>query len=109
MTVTDADQARVIRLLSQDVAATIGPGYDALIQAWARNARTLRDEPGDYVDKVVEDVQQAFHDRFIDITWPACPFHPNHPLWLHNEQWVCEQTQTPIAPLGGLNRRRNAF
>jgi hypothetical protein len=104
MTVTDADEARVVRLLSHDVAATLGPGYDEAIRNAAAHARTLWHEPSDYVDKVVEDVQQEFHDLFIDTTWPSCPFHPNHPLWLHGEQWVCEQNQTSVAPLGGLRR-----
>lgn len=107
MTVTDADEARVVRLLNQDVAATIGPGYEGSIRYAAANVRSFRDDPDDYVDKVVEDVQQEFHDLFVDTTWPACPFHPNHPLWLHNKQWVCGQTQTPVAPLGGLRRRDN--
>ena len=104
MTVTDSYEARVVRLLSQDVAATLGSGYEGSIRDAAARVRTFRDEPDDYVEKVVEDVQQEFHDLFIDITWPACPFHPNHPLWLHKEQWVCEQTQTPVAPLGSLRR-----
>jgi hypothetical protein len=104
MTVTDADEARVVRLLSQDVAATLAPGYDGSIRYAAANVRTFRDELADYVDKVVEDVQQEFHDLFIDTTWPACPFHPNHPLWLHEGQWVCEQNKTRVAPLGSLRR-----
>jgi hypothetical protein len=34
-----------------------------------------------FADRLVQDVQQALHDEFVDITWPACPHHPNHPLW----------------------------
>ncbi len=104
MPVTDADETRVIQLLSQDVANTLGPGHEDSIRYAAANVRTFRDEPDEYVDKVVEDVQQHFHDLFIDTTWPARPFHPNHPLWLHEEQWVCGQSQTRVAPLGGLAR-----
>lgn len=104
MTVTDADEARVVRLLRQDVIATLGPGYERSIQRAATDARALRDEPDDYVAKVVEDVQQEFHDLFIDTTWPACPYHANHPLWLHDGQWVCELAQRPVAPLGDLGR-----
>ena len=107
MTVTDADETRVLRLLNQDVAATIGPGYEGSILDAGAHVRTRRDDPREYVEKVVEDVQQRFHDLFIDTSWPACPLHANHPLWLHNEQWVCEHTQTPIAPLGDLGRRGN--
>ena len=105
MPVTDVDEARLVQRLRHDVAATIGAGYEDLIQYAAAHLRTFRDDPDDYIDKVVEDVQQEFHDLFIDTTWPACPFHPHHPLWLHNEQWMCEQTQTPVAPLGGLRTR----
>jgi hypothetical protein len=104
MTVTDADEARVVRLVTQDVAATLGSGHERLIQVVAAHVRTFRDEPDDYVDKVVEDVQQKLHDLFIDTTWPACPFHPTHPLWLHDEQWVCERTHRPVAGLGDLVR-----
>src|SRR5262245_22627679 len=58
-----------------------------------------------YIDKVVEEVQQEIHDLFIDTTWPTCPFHPNHPLWLGNGYWVCAQNGVRVAPLGGLNTR----
>jgi hypothetical protein len=105
MTLSDADEARVVRLLSQDVAATLGPGHDEVIRETASRVRTFRDEPADYVDKVVEDVQQAFHDDFVDTTWPSCPTHPNHPLWFHDGHWVCERNHVRVAPLGQLSNR----
>ncbi len=104
MPVTDADEARVVRLLAQDIVATLGPGHENLVRHAAAHARTLRNEPAAYVAKVVEDVQQELHDRFIDTTWPACPMHANHPLWLRDEQWVCESAATTIAALGSLGR-----
>jgi len=75
------DEARVVSLLRGDVEATIGPGHDgAIIEAAARR-RPYADVPARYVRDVVDDVQQYFHDAFVDTTWPACPHHPNHPLW----------------------------
>jgi hypothetical protein len=62
----------------------------------------FRDEPDDYVAKVVEEDQQGFHDLFIDTTWPACPFHSRHPLWLHSGHWTCDQDSVCLAPLGQL-------
>jgi hypothetical protein len=50
-------------------------------------------------------------------TWPACPDHPNHPLWLRSGQedlarrggvllddpvWTCTTTHRPVAELGQL-------
>ena len=101
-TVTDADEAWLVKLLSSDVETTIGPGHDARIQRVAAHVRGLRTEIDDYVAMVVEDVQQEFHDLFIDTSWPSCPFHRNHPLWLHGQHWVCAQNRIPVAPLGRL-------
>jgi len=100
MTVTDADQARVIALLGHDVAATLGPGYDGVIQHAATVVRTFSDDPDDYVDNVVEYVQQELHDLLIDTTWPQCPVHRRHPLSLHDGDWLCEQDRVRAAPPG---------
>ena len=100
--VTDADEARVTRLLGIDVAATLGVAHEGLIREKAAWARQFRDELGAYTEKVVEDVQQYFHDCFIDTTWPRCPIHPNHPLWLHEGHWTCEGDGVIVARLGEL-------
>jgi hypothetical protein len=102
MAITDSDEAEVVRRLCEDVAATLGIGYDAEIREHAARIREFRDERNDYFDKVVEDVQQDFHDLFIHTEWPPCPFHRRHPLWYHDGFWVCEQLGTRIAPLGSL-------
>jgi hypothetical protein len=54
-------------------------------------------------------------DRLV--TWPLCPDHPNHPLWLRSSQenfarrggellddpvWTCTTTRRPVAELGRL-------
>jgi len=55
-----------------------------------------------YVDGVVDDVQQYFHAALVDTTWPACPHHPNHPLWFSDGWWRCERIEQPIVRLGSL-------
>ena len=54
--------------------------------------------------EVVDRFQQDVHDEHWDTTWPACPHHPNHPLWYARDRdaWVCRQTGATVAPLGGL-------
>jgi hypothetical protein len=97
------DEARVVSLLRADVEATIGPGHDeAIIEAAARR-RLYADVPVQYVGDVVDDVQQYFHDAFVDTSWPACPYHPNHPLWFSDGWWRCERIAGPIARLGALS------
>lgn len=100
--VTDADVARLIAVLSQDVEATLGPGHEARVRRVATHIRDLRSNVDEYIEKVVEDVQQELHDLFIDTTWPACPLHRRHPLWLHDGHWTCTESQVPVAPLGQL-------
>jgi hypothetical protein len=107
--VSAEDEAHVVSLLRADVEATIGPGHDdAIIEAAARR-RLYVDNPEQYVGNVVDDVQQFFHDAFVDTTWPACPHHPYHPLWFSNGWWRCERIEEPVARLGalsGLNEER---
>jgi hypothetical protein len=50
----------------------------------------------------VNDVQQYFHDTFVDTTWPACPRHPRHPLWYRAGSWWCVQDGVAVASLGEL-------
>ena len=92
------DEARVIAFLDNDVGATLGGEYAELIRkeaAWQRefanSPNVVRIEVKDYEQRVVEIVQQEFLDSHIDTTWPSCPFHARHPLWVHNRHWVCEQ------------------
>lgn len=47
-------------------------------------------------------MQQEFHDTFVDTTWPHCPAHPNHPLWLEDGAWRCSELGKPAAKLGDL-------
>jgi hypothetical protein len=85
--ITAADEARAVALLSHDVEVTIGAGHANVIRSEASTHRTFFNEPdsidvdsGEYLEKVAEEVQQYFHDCFVDTTWPECPFHRRHPL-----------------------------
>jgi hypothetical protein len=104
--IPDAQFQRIIRLLRADVSATSVRDCDDLIQQEATQARVLVHTATFYEDKVVERVQQRLHDEFIDTTWPACPEHANHPLWLVDGWWRCDVSGTAVAELGRLPRRR---
>ena len=101
-TPTDRDLDRVLQLLRQDVAATVGHEHDPIVAELAANVLTFR-QPSDAAEKVVEDVQQYFHDTFVDTTWPACPRHSHHPLWFRDNSWWCEHDGVAIVPLGKLS------
>jgi hypothetical protein len=102
MTERDRDLDRVIQLLRHDVAATVGHDHESAVVQLAANVLTFR-EASDAAEKVVEDVQQYFHDTFVDTTWPACPRHSRHPLWFRDDAWWCEQDGVAIVPLGKLS------
>jgi hypothetical protein len=102
MPVSESDKARVVELLLLDVEATLGPGHEAAVRSNAERVASFADEPLWYRDKLVEDVQQYFHDCFVNTTWPTCPRHSKHPLWLHEESWYCEHDDAAIAKLGDL-------
>jgi hypothetical protein len=72
------------------------------LEAAARR-RPYADDPAQSVGGVVDDVQHYFHDAFVSTTWPLCPFHRNHPLWLSDEWWRCDRIEEPIARLGALS------
>ena len=102
--VSDTDAARVVRLLLQDLASTVGPGHDSVVEEAAARIRLFTGAAADFEQRVVDDVQQYLHDNFIDTSWPRCPDHPNHPLWYSQGSWYCSR-QGVIAPLGELASR----
>jgi hypothetical protein len=109
------DEARAVALLSNDVEVTLGAGHADVIRSEASTRRTFFNEPDtidvdsdEYLEKVAEEVQQYFHDCFVDTTWPECPFHRRHPLWLHHGSWTCEQLDAPVARLGELRASRDS-
>jgi hypothetical protein len=102
MAVTDTDQERIVRLLSRDLAATVGSGHVDLAARNASRVRQYVDDPNEYVARVVDDTQQDIHDLRIDTTWPTCPRHQRHPLWFHDNAWWCERDRIRVADLGDL-------
>jgi hypothetical protein len=104
--IADVHAQRIIQLLQADVSATVTLNCEAVIVEAATRLRLFEDDPGMYEERVVADVQQTLHDDFIDSTWPACPQHPNHPLWFSGGWWRCVASAMAVAELGRLPRRQ---
>ena len=94
------DLTQVLRLLKRDVASTLGPQHEKLIDEIAADVHELH--AGREGEKVVNDVQQYFHDSSVDATWPACPRHRKHPLWYRDGSWWCVEDGVAVAKLGEL-------
>src|SRR6185436_16828699 len=93
----------------------LGAGQQDAIRREASIRREFFNEPDtvdvdaeEYLTNVAEKLQQYFHDCFVDITWPECPLHRRHPLWLHEGSWTCEHLSAPIARLGALRATRES-
>lgn len=99
------EQERIDRLV-RDVVATLGPRFESLVWDYLVQLRAWMSQDRSPADQVVDDGQQAVHDRFIDTVWPACPRHPNHPLWMKDGWWYCERDATPIVRVGELQALR---
>ena len=117
---------RIVRLLVADAVATLGAWARAEVLAvaagvaenavdqmqpveasayWdASEGRSLAQAQAFFDQVVVDRFQQDVHDEHWDTAWPACPRHPNHPLWYDavSETWRCERDGVVLAPLGGL-------
>jgi hypothetical protein len=70
----------------------------------AEEGSTVEEAQQFYDREVVDQFQQSVHDQHLDTTWPACPRHPNHPLWYgeDSQSWCCPLDGAAVAPLGGL-------
>lgn len=104
-----ADELAVIEALVRDVTATVGLRDQAVFTNWlitealdARSRRSVRRDLSAFRDDLVDDFQQRMHDEFIDVSWPRCPLHPNHPMWLQDGAWRCKKDDVLIARLGEL-------
>ena len=102
MPITDEWYEYVVELLVADAFATLGVGHDRTIRHCADNARSFLDDEDAFYSNVIESVQQAFHDEFIDITWPSCPRHPGRPMWLSDAWWRCDDDDVLVARVGEL-------
>jgi hypothetical protein len=99
--VSSAEEHDVTALLCADAEATVGSGHEQAIAADAAHRREYSFGVARYADDVADDVQQRMHDEHVDTSWPSCPRHPNHPMWMHRGVWCCDGA--PIAPLGALS------
>jgi hypothetical protein len=106
--ISQSDADRLIRLLDDDLVEILGRGHDPAVEEAVARIRIFTDDPEDFEQRVVDNVQQCLHDTFVDTSWPACPEHPNHPLWFSEGWWRCERSGTQVAPLGGLRRSAGA-
>lgn len=105
MTAPESDLTETERRLLIDVAATLGATHKPVVLELADNVRAL--DLDDRSTKCVDDVQQYFHDTFVDTTWPSCPRHPNHPLEYSEGFWCCPRDNSRITRLGELSMRPN--
>src|SRR4051812_32733631 len=103
MAIPIADVADVTERLDRDLRNSGMASWVQYIARNCRNALYYYDNPArlpeaadarDFIEKVVEDVQQDILDSII--VWPVCPHHPNHPLWFHDGGWYCEQNQVLV-------------
>ena len=97
------DISRRERDYSADVLR-LRAGYAELAEEWMRHGERLADVQRAFDRSIVDGLQQTAHDLFWDTTWPACPRHPNHPLWFQAERdaWCCPRDGSAIARLGEL-------
>ena len=100
MTLTDAHVSDAVQRLSSDLRSTGRAADVCIIGHFSAILRSLINDPTDFVERLVEDVQQDILDG-VEV-WPPCPQHPNHPLWYHDGAWHCDQEKTAVAPLGSL-------
>ena len=98
------DLSHVLPLLQRDVAATLGTNHVQLIDGIADDVRELH--VANEGEKLVNDVQQYFHDTTGDTRWPACPRHAKHPLWYRDGAWWCVEDGVAVARLGDLKGKR---
>jgi len=96
---------QVVSVVAADLGATLGCVQAEAMELARREARHLpRVEDGEAFE-LAEKVQQWLMDTFIDTTWPACPDHPNHPLWLSDDKppmWTCSRSGREFCQLGQL-------
>ena len=87
-------------LLIADLETTLGGDHSARVYAHALRLQSMSVSRAP--DKLVEDVQQQVHDEHLSSTWPTCPRHGSHPLWLQGDRWACERDNVPVVSVGHL-------
>ena len=97
----------LLDLLRADLTGTLGwrrQVAEQIVGDWVDQGIGWATTPVQLAHSVAEGIQQYLHDTFVDTTWPSCPLHPNHPLFLHllpddRLMWECESS-TWATPLG---------
>jgi hypothetical protein len=98
----------VVVAVANDLIATLGWTQEQAENVARRTAVALaRQDVSDHLAfAVAEDVQQWLQDTFLDTTWPACPEHRQHPLWLSEDDppmWTCPASGRVYCRLGDLS------
>lgn len=113
--VDPAEIERAVVLVGMDLSATLGfpsETAEAVARREAITAAEIMNQWDDevswprFLTRVLEETQQWLHDTFLDTTWPRCPEHGNHPLWLTDDDspgWACTSTNTAVCPVGHLS------
>ena len=99
----------LLRALMADLTGTLAwrrQIAEQIVNDWAAQVAGWEQTPAEYALGVTEGIQQYLHDTFVDTSWPSCPEHPHHPLWLHlmpdgSLKWQCDRG-TWALPLGAL-------
>jgi hypothetical protein len=95
----------VIDLIALDLVATLGWTVDQAREVVATTGIVYEQDPERVAFQVAEEVQQWLHDSFLATSWPPCPSHRDHPLWLTEQPpftWHCSRDASVVAPLGQL-------
>lgn len=100
MAISKDEEKELVDLLVQDILATLGRDYRETVEREAALCRTFITDPDWFAYRLVQGVQQDFHDTCVHTTWPACPYHPNHPMWFEAGWWCADDW--PVARLGEL-------
>jgi hypothetical protein len=114
------DTDRITSLLLADAVPSLGEraraevrqlvaNYEQHAQQWMEAGASVVDAQHSFNQYVVDGLQQKAHDLFWDTRWPACPRHPQHPLWYDEDRqaWCCQRDRVALAPLGGLTDLRS--
>ncbi|MDQ6949371.1 MAG: hypothetical protein M3256_24745 [Actinomycetota bacterium] len=95
----------IVGLIAADLVATLGWTNEQASGVAATVGRVHDPDTELLAMEATEEVQVWLHDSFLDTSWPRCPQHPNHPLWLGEDQpfmWRCPRTGDDVAALGSL-------
>jgi hypothetical protein len=107
-------EAAISAILSDLAVTEIGRDGEVAeaVRSMADNIATIEvyaDAPPDrFAVALAEDVQQWLHDTFQHTSWPTCPRHGNHPLWLLREReeppaWRCATSGEVFGGLGNIS------